>query len=99
MSNINILYTNHDCLTREKISELKCYIQLHQVDIIALKEVLPKATTFQCTPEVYQIEGYTLFNSDFKQGRGTLLYIMEILGATDFEVIDPCHDCVWCKSS
>ena len=72
---------------------------MHQVDIIALTEVLPKATTFQCTPEVYQIEGYTLFNSDFKQGRGTLIFIREVLGATDFEVIDSCHDCVWCKLS
>ena len=50
------MYTNCDCLTREILRELKCYIQMHPVDITALTDVLPKATTFQCTPEVYQIE-------------------------------------------
>ena len=93
------MYTNCDCLTREKLSELKCYIHLHPTDIIALTEVLPKATNFQCTPDIYHMDGYTMFNSDFNDGRGALIYIREVLGATDFEVIDSCQDCVWCKLS
>ena len=71
----------------------------NQVDIIALTEVLPKVKNFQHTTEVYQIDGYTLFSSDFNHGRGTLIYAKENLGATDFNVMHNFRDCVWCKVS
>ena len=86
-------------MTREKFSELRCYIQVHSVDVIALTEVLPKVTNFQIAPEVYQIEGYSLFSSDLNQGTGILIYIKEALGATDFNIADTYQEYVWCKLS
>ena len=49
--NLNILYTNCDCLTQTKLSELHCYIESYSPDIIALSEVLPKSSTFETSTE------------------------------------------------
>ena len=82
-----------------KFSELRYYIQVHSVDVIALTEVQPKVTSFQIASEIYQIEGYSLFSSDLNHGRGTLICIKEAIGATDFNITDTYQEYLWCKLS
>ena len=40
-----------------------------------------------------------MFSSYMKRGRGTLLYIKESLGATDYPVNEPFQEHIWCKLS
>ena len=35
-------YTNCDCLTQTKLSELQCFIRTNSPDVVALTEIRPK---------------------------------------------------------
>ena len=40
-----------------------------------------------------------MFSSDLNHGRGILVYVKESLGATDYQLVDPNQEYVWCKLS
>ena len=40
-----------------------------------------------------------MFSSDLNHGRGILVYVKECLGATDYKLVDPYQEYVWCKLS
>ena len=39
---LKVVYTNADCFTTSKQTELQCYIQEKDPDIIAITEIFPK---------------------------------------------------------
>ena len=96
---MKVFYTNCDCLTQTKLSELQCYIRTNSPDVIALTEILPKNYLFETSANSYIIQGYTMFSSNMMRGRGILLYIKESLGATDYQVNEPFQEHIWCKLS
>ena len=54
-SSFKVLYTNCDCLSQVKKSELEYYQQKELPDVIALTEVFPKNKIFISTWEEYEI--------------------------------------------
>ena len=97
MPKLKILYTNCDCLTQNKLSELICYKQSQSPDIIALTEVLPKVSSLSTVAEAYMLQGYSMFTTDLSMGRGILIYVKECLGATDFNITATYKEHVWCQ--
>lgn len=81
------------------LTELKYYKRLFSPDIGALTEVLLKKIIFQATPQVYQLDGYSLFTSNLSHGRGIILYTKETLCATDFIVTNDYQEHVWGRLS
>ena len=73
-NSLKVLYTNADGFTISKQTELKCYIQEFEPDIIAITEILPKHTVFYLDASHYIIDGYNMFYSDLTQGRGCVCY-------------------------
>ena len=101
VTHIKRFYTNCDCLTQTKLSELHCFIKTNSPDVIALTEILPKSSLYETSADSFIIQGYTMFSSNMKSGRGTciLVYIKESLGATDYKVNEPFQEHIWCKLS
>ena len=91
------MYTNCDCLTQTKLIELTHYVQSNSPDVIALTEILPKNSLFDVTPEIYALEGYSLFSSNLNQGRGVLLYIKESLTTSSVQMPFDFQECIWCN--
>ena len=91
------MYTNCDCLTQTKLIELTHYVQSNSPDVIALTEILPKNSLFDVTPEIYALEGYSLFTSNLNQGRGVLLYIKESLATSSVQMRFDFQECIWCN--
>ena len=73
--NLNVFYTNCDCLTMAKKEELYSLIETKNPDIIALSEILPKNSILPIVEEYYNIDNYdrVIFNID--KGRGVVLYV------------------------
>ncbi len=59
-----MIYTNADCLSASKRSELECTVELQIPDIIAITEVSPKNKEFELSDTIYQIEGYDMFSTN-----------------------------------
>ena len=57
LKSLKVLYTNADCFTISKQTELKCYIQEKDPDIIAITEILPKTSAFNIDASYYSIDG------------------------------------------
>ena len=93
---MKILYTNADCFNVTKQTELKCYIEDKSPDIIAITEILPKNTNFDIDNSHYEIEGYTMFNSDLTTGCGCVLYVKSEIPAT-FTKFNDFQECIWCN--
>ena len=82
-SNMMIIYTNADVLTKVKLSELREIATRDNPEVIAVTEVFPKRSTFDTVISVYTIEGYDMFASGNEKGRGVLLYIKKELRASE----------------
>ena len=72
--NLNVLYTNCDCLTMNKKEELYALIATDNPDTIALSEILTKTSTL---PAVEEYNNRVISNID--KGRGVVLYIKSSL--------------------
>ena len=94
---MKILYTNADCFTVTKQTELKCYIEDKSPDIIAITEILPKNTNFDIDSSHYEIEGYSMFTSDLTTGRGCALYVKSEIPATLTKLNNDFQECIWCN--
>ena len=77
--------------------ELTHYVQSNSPDVIALTEILPKNSLFDATPEIYALEGYSMFSSNLKQGKGVLLYIKESLATSSVQMPFDFQECIWCN--
>ena len=80
------MYTNCDCLSQVKKSELEYYQQKEMPDVIALTEVFPKNMIFLSTWEEYEIQGYTHYVSNLETGRGCILYIKNSISAVEVKI-------------
>ena len=61
---LKVFYTNCDCLTQIKLSELQCFIRTNSPDVIALTESLPKNPLFESSANSHIIK--RLYNVQFK---------------------------------
>ena len=57
-----IFYSNSDCLTQSKMSELEHYVFKDSPDIIVLTEIFPKHCNYGIQPELYNLENYYMFS-------------------------------------
>ena len=96
---LQILYSNCDCLSQSKPSELENYVEQQQLqpDLIALTEVLPKHNIFEPTTEVYNITGYDMYISDLKSCGGILVHTKKNLSVSKIDIDSECSESVWCK--
>ena len=79
---LKVFYTNADCLTKNKIQELQNVITEYNCDIMAITEIYPKHSSFDCTLEqLYTIDGYDLFTGNTSD-RGTAIYVKKDLRAS-----------------
>ena len=81
LPSINILFTNADQLTKEKMSELRQRISTEKPLIVAISEVKPKTNSNNLTDQDYMIPGYTLhpINLNSEEGRGIAVYTHEAI--------------------
>ena len=81
----NILYTNVDVLTSNKLGELRTLAEQNKYDIIALTEIYPKNSFFdKKINEKYMIKGYEQFFAKESE-RGTAIYVKSELKATEID--------------
>ena len=58
---LKVMYSNCDCLTQSKLSELEQYIVSDSPDIIVLTEIFPKHSSLGIQVELFNIENYDSF--------------------------------------
>lgn len=92
-----MFYTNCDCLTQTKKSELEALVSTDNPDIIALTEILPKTSLFDTVEEFYNLEGYTKIVPDLNEGRGIIIYVRANISVMEVTKIADFHESVWCK--
>ena len=97
LKSLKVLYTNADCFTTSKQTELKCYIQEKDSDIIAVTEILPKTSAFDINTSYYSIDGYTQFTSDLTYGRGCVLFIKSNIPISYTNFNNTFQESVWCS--
>ena len=81
LEKLQVLYTNCDCFTKTKLSELQEYVNKHSPDIIAITEVFAKSCILPLSYEPYQIKDYNIQLTELK-GRGVCIYTKSNLNAT-----------------
>ena len=88
LPSINILFTNADILTKEKMSELQQRIITEKPMVIAISEVKPKNISKKLMIQDYAIPGYTLHpkNLDNESGRGIAVYTHESIDKSVIEI-------------
>ena len=84
---INVMFTNSDQLTAEKMCELKSRVLREKPHIIAISEVKPKNGNRR-TLEDYQIPGFSIHhvNLDSNTGRGIAVYTHEALDKSVIQI-------------
>lgn len=96
------MYTNVDSLSN-KANELRKIVgnMDKAPDIIAITEVKPKNCRFQLQPTDFKIEGYTCFsaNLDSSTGRGIIVWILEDLNASIYNLDTSFSESVWLEIS
>ncbi|MEW8547283.1 MAG: reverse transcriptase domain-containing protein, partial [Candidatus Thiodiazotropha sp.] len=97
LSDLKIYYTNCDCLTQTKFSELQNLVDTESPDIIALTEIFPKNYLFPPEAVHRQIHGYDLYMSEPDLGRGVCIYAKTILNSSVLKCITEFSDQIWCK--
>ena len=94
---MKVLYTNADCFTISKQTELGCHIQNNKPDIIAITEVLPKHHAVDISASQYAVDGYNMFCSDVTQGRGCIIYVKSAIPASCVNIGVFFLESVWCR--
>lgn len=97
VKSIKLLYTNCDCFTQTKVSEIECHIQSFSPDIITLTEIFPKNKVFDTTMEQYTLQGFTSYISNQNKGRGCIIYLKNSLIASEVSFDTSFEESVWCK--
>ena len=92
--NINVLYTNIDCLTNEKSEELKQLIVIEKIDLIALTEVNLKLQSNILPVDVFKIEGFTSYSTN-KDGRGIIIYLKSKIQVKQIECTIDFKEALW----
>ena len=96
LDKLQALYTNCDCLTQTKLSELKNFVAKKSPDIIAITEVFPKNSIFSPSHEHYQIKDYDIFLTE-TDGRGVCIYAKTSLNATSLTFTSEFTEHSWCQ--
>ena len=96
-SPLKFLYSNCDCLTQSKISELEQYIVNELPDIMALTEIFPKHSHFGIQTELYNLAEYDAFFSSTSEGPGVVIYAKKSFLATNLKIDSEFKEHVWCN--
>ncbi|MES9881006.1 MAG: reverse transcriptase domain-containing protein, partial [Sedimenticola sp.] len=91
------MYSNVDVLTKSKKIELEALVQNEPPDIIALTEILPKASEFQINEQFYHLDAYDKHINKLNSGRGVIIYTKTFLKAEICEFVSDFQENVWCK--
>ena len=75
------MYSNADSLMNKR-TELEALVEIHKPEVISITEVKPKNCRFEIQPSEVQLDGYELFHTLDKDGRGTCLHIKQELKPT-----------------
>ena len=75
-SNLNLMYTNADCLTNKKL-EFETYLNQHNIDIALICETQPKNSANNHEPNSYIIQGYDSIED--QTGRGVMIVYKDSL--------------------
>ena len=74
---LQVMFSNADVLTKDKMLELQIKVMEKVPDIIMIQEVKPKNSNRNLSPVEYQIDGYELLhvNIESDKGRGLCTFI------------------------
>ncbi|MES9905973.1 MAG: reverse transcriptase family protein [Sedimenticola sp.] len=97
ITNLNILYSNVDVLTKNKKAELEAIVISNSPDIIALTEILPKSSDFPIIEEFYHLDGYVLHASIPNASRGVIIYTKNKLKAESVLFDTEFKEHTWCR--
>lgn len=81
LQNCKCLYTNSDSLLNKR-DELQALIEIHDPDVIAITEVSPKNCRYEVQECEIALEGYDLFHTLDKKGRGIALHVKDYMKAS-----------------
>ena len=90
------MYSNADALMNKR-TELEALVEIHKPEVISITEVKPKNCRFEIQPSEVQIDGYELFHTLDKNGRGICLHIKHELKPTMISIEDSFSECVFVK--
>ena len=96
-SNLSVLYTNADVLTKNKLTELKDMALTMKAQIIVVTEVSPKNSIYEVQISSYNINNYDIFTNIPSKGRGIILYIHQELKASEVASDIVFDESVWCE--
>ena len=85
-SPLKFLYSNCDCLTQSKISELEQFIVNESPDIMALTEIFPKHSHFGIQTELYNLAEYDTSFSSTSEGRRVVIFAIKSFLATKLKI-------------
>ena len=94
---LKVLYSNCDCLTQTKLSEIEQYVSEDSPDILVLTEIFPKHSVFELRVKLYNTENYDLFISTLVEGRGVAIYVKKKFVATQLIFDSKFKEHGWCK--
>ena len=92
-----MFYSNVDCLTKEKKSELEILLINEKVDIIGLTEISPKHSSFENVEQHYELKTYNLFTNNLNDGCGVAIYVRAGLCAERVTLQSDFKESVWCR--
>jgi len=96
LNNLKCLYTNADSLIN-KMEELQNYIKIYKPKLIAITEVKTKNNRVSLFKAEFQLEDYTLFDTNIeeKKGRGILIFIHSTLKARNINFHTIYNESCW----
>ncbi len=94
---MSTVYTNVDCLTKSKKTELEVIIAKNKPDVIAVTEIYPKHSNLINSKEFYNFQGYDAFLSDLSSGRGVVIYVKDELSAVGINIEEQYKESLWCE--
>ena len=92
-----MFYSNVDCLTKEKKSELEFLLANNDIDIIGLTEILPSNSLFENLDIHYHLKNFNIFTNELKDGRGVAIYVRGGLCAEQVIMQVEFKESVWCR--
>ena len=94
---LKVMYSNCDCLTQSKLSELEQYIVNDSPDIIVLTEIFPKHSSLGIQVELFTIENYDSFFVNETEGWGVVIFVKKIFLATKLSFGSEFKEQIWCN--
>ena len=97
-NDLNILYTNADCLNNKK-NDLEILLQTltHKPDIIVITEINPKKMVVGLQESAFSICGYNMFTLNIGKNncRGIIIYVKVNIVADEFKVNSNFSECLF----